>query len=120
MSKKTLSGLIRISDDVISTIAGIAALDTPGIASMSGGISEGLTKRLRGKNAIKGVFVEVMESEAVINLHVIVNYRTNIQAVCRDLQENVREAVETMTGLRVVNVNVIVESLYIELQQHNH
>ncbi|MBA2939508.1 Asp23/Gls24 family envelope stress response protein [Paenibacillus sp. CGMCC 1.16610] len=115
MSKKTSYGLIRISNDVISTIAGIAALATPGIASMSGSISEGLTKRFRGKNAIKGVFVEVLESEATINLHVIVNYRTNIQAVSRELQENVRESVENMTGLRVVNVNVIVESLLIEL-----
>lgn len=108
------SGIIRISDDVISIIAGLAALDTLGIASMSGGISEGLTKRLSGKNAKKGVFVEVMESEAAIHLRVIVNYGINIQDVCRDLQENVREAVENMTGLRVVEVNVKVESLAVK------
>ena len=56
MSDKSQSGIIRISDDVISIIAGLAALDTPGIASMSGGISEGLTKRMSGKSAKKGVF----------------------------------------------------------------
>lgn len=114
MFEKSQSGIIRISDDVISIIAGLAALDTPGIASMSGGIPEGLTKRLSGKNSKKGVFVEVMESEAAIDLRVIVNYGTMIQDVCRDLQENVREAVENMTGLRVVEVNVKVESLAVK------
>lgn len=114
MSEKSQSGFIRISDDVISIIAGLAAQDTPGIASMSGGIPEGLTKRLSGKNAKKGVFVEVMESEATIHLRVIVNYGTIIREVCRDLQENVREAVENMTGLRVVEVNVKVESLAVK------
>lgn len=114
MSEKSQSGIIRISDDVISIIAGLAALDTPGIASMSGGISEGLTKRMSGKNAKKGVFVEIMESEAAIDLRVIANYGIMIQDVCRDLQENVREAVENMTGLRVVEVNVKVESLAVK------
>lgn len=117
LSEKSLSGLIRISDDVISTIAGLAAIDTPGIVSISSSISEGLTKRLNGKNAKKGVFVEVMESETSINLRVIVNYGTNIQAICRDLQENVREAVENMTGLRVVKVNVKVESIAIKKEE---
>ncbi|MCY9695916.1 Asp23/Gls24 family envelope stress response protein [Paenibacillus alginolyticus] len=114
MSEKSQSGIIRISDDVISIIAGLAALDTPGIASMSGGISEGFAKRMSGKNAKNGVFVEVMESEAAIHLRVIVNYGTMIQDVCRDLQENVRKAVESMTGLRVVEVNVRVESLVVK------
>jgi uncharacterized alkaline shock family protein YloU len=117
LSDKSQSGFIRISDDVISIIAGLAALDTPGIASMSGGISEGLTKRLSGKNAKKGVFVEVMESEAAIHLRVIVNYGTKIKDVCLDLQENVREAVENLTGLRVVEVNVKVESLAVKEEE---
>jgi uncharacterized alkaline shock family protein YloU len=117
LSDKSQSGFIRISDDVISIIAGLAALDTPGIASMSGGISEGLAKRMSGKNAKKGVFVEVMESEAAIHLRVIVNYGTMIQDVCRDLQENVREAVENLTGLRVVEVNVKVESLAVKEEE---
>ncbi|WP_261303967.1 Asp23/Gls24 family envelope stress response protein [Paenibacillus andongensis] len=114
MPEKSQYGVIRISDDVISIIAGLAAQDTPGIASMSGGISEGFTKRLSGKNAKKGVLVEVIESEAAIQLRVIINYGTNIQQVCRDLQENVREAVENMTGLRVMEVNVKVESLAVK------
>ncbi|MDQ1913147.1 Asp23/Gls24 family envelope stress response protein [Paenibacillus sp. GD4] len=111
MSEEIQTGLIRISDDVVATIAGLAALETPGIAAMSGGISEGLAKRLSGKNVQRGVSVEVGQVEAAIDLRVIVNYGSKIQEVCRDLQENVREAVENMTGLSVVEVNVKVEGV---------
>lgn len=111
MSEEIQTGIIRISDDVVSTIAGLAALETPGIAAMSGGISEGLAKRLSGKNVQKGVSVEVGQVEAAIDLRVIIHYGSKIQEVCRDLQLNVREAVENMTGLTVVEVNVKVEGV---------
>jgi uncharacterized alkaline shock family protein YloU len=111
MSELIDTGNIRISDDVVATIAGLAALETPGIAGMSGGISEGLAKRLSGKNVQKGVSVEVGQVEAAIDLRVIVHYGSKIQEVCRDLQVNVREAVENMTGLSVVEVNVKVEGV---------
>lgn len=104
-------GLIRISDDVVATIAGLAALETPGVTAMSGGISEGLAKRLSGRNAQKGVTVEVGQLEAAIDLRIVVQYGMPIQEVGRKLQENVREAVENMTGLRVVEVNVKVEGV---------
>jgi len=105
------SGTIRISDDVVATVAGLAALDTPGIAAMSGGISEGWAKRLSGKNAQRGVTVEVGEREAAVDLRVIVQYGVAIHDVCWQLQERVREAVESMTGLKVVEVNVKVEGV---------
>lgn len=105
------SGTVRISDDVVATVAGLAALDTPGIAAMSGGMSEGWAKRLTGKNAQKGVAVEVGEREAAIDLRVIVHYGVAIHDVCWQLQERVREAVQTMTGLTVVEVNVKVEGV---------
>ncbi|PYI54404.1 Asp23/Gls24 family envelope stress response protein [Paenibacillus flagellatus] len=111
MSAENQTGMIRISDDVVATIAGLAALETPGVAAMSGGISEGLAKRLSGKNVQKGVSVEVGQLEAAIDLRVIVNYGSKIQEVCRSLQENVKEAVENMTGLNVVEVNVKVEGV---------
>ncbi|MFD2612895.1 Asp23/Gls24 family envelope stress response protein [Paenibacillus gansuensis] len=111
MSEVNETGLVRISDDVVATIAGLAALETPGVAAMSGGISEGLAKRLSGKNAQRGVTVEVGQLEAAIDLRVIVHYGSRIQEVCRDLQENVKEAVENMTGLLVVEVNVKVEGV---------
>ncbi|MFD1955094.1 Asp23/Gls24 family envelope stress response protein [Paenibacillus thailandensis] len=111
MTEDLQSGIIRISDDVVSTIAGLAALETPGIAAMSGGISEGLAKRLSGRNVQKGVSVEVGQLEAAIDLRIIVHYGIPIQEVCRQLQLNVREAVENMTGLNVVEVNVKVEGV---------
>ncbi|BBH19623.1 alkaline-shock protein [Paenibacillus baekrokdamisoli] len=111
MTEELQTGIIRISDDVVATIAGLAALETPGIAAMSGGISEGLAKRLSGKNAQKGVSVEVGQLEAAVDLRIIVQYGIPIQEVCRQLQENVREALENMTGLHVVEVNVKVEGV---------
>ncbi|SFL48237.1 Uncharacterized conserved protein YloU, alkaline shock protein (Asp23) family [Paenibacillus sp. 1_12] len=111
MSEEIQTGIIRISDDVVSTIAGLAALETSGIAAMSGGISEGLAKRLSGKNVQRGVSVEVGQVEAAIDLRVIVNYGSKIQEVCSELQQNVRDAVENMTGLSVVEVNVKVEGV---------
>ena len=104
-------GAIRIADDVVAKIAGMAALETPGIAAMSGGLSEGWGKRLSGKNVQKGVIVEVGQLEAAIDLRILVLYETPIHEVCRMLQQNVREAVENMTGLRVVEVNVKVEGV---------
>lgn len=111
MTEELQTGLIRISDDVVATIAGLAALETPGIAAMSGGISEGLAKRLSGKNVQKGVSVEVGQTEAAIDLRIIVHYGIPIQEVCRQLQLNVRESVENMTGLLVVEVNLKVEGV---------
>lgn len=104
-------GTIRISDDVVATIAGLAALETPGIAAMSGGISEGLAKRISGKNVQKGVSVEVGSEEAVVDLRIVVEYGSKIHQVCRTLQENVKESLEAMTGLRVMEVNVKVEGV---------
>ncbi|TCZ79446.1 Asp23/Gls24 family envelope stress response protein [Paenibacillus albiflavus] len=111
MSEQSQSGIIRISDDVVATIAGLAAMETPGIAGMSGGMSEGLAKLLTGKNVQKGVTVEVGQVEAAIDLRVIVQFGSKIHEVCRDLQQNVREALENMTGLTVVEVNVKVEGV---------
>lgn len=111
MLEDTQTGSIKISDDVVATIAGLAALDTPGIAAMSGGISEGLAKKLSGRNVQKGVSVEVGQLEAAVDLRVIVNYGSKIHEVCRDLQINVKDAIINMTGLSVVEVNVKVEGV---------
>ncbi|RUS48332.1 Asp23/Gls24 family envelope stress response protein [Cohnella sp. AR92] len=111
MTDELQQGLVRISDDVVATIAGLAALETPGVAAMSGGISEGLAKRLSGRNVQKGVSVEVGQVEAAIDLRVVVQYGIPIHEVGMRLQDNVREAVQNMTGLRVVEVNVKVEGV---------
>lgn len=104
-------GQVRIADDVVAVIAGIAATETDGIAGMSGGITEGLSRRVSGKNVTRGVNVEVGELEAAIDLRVVVQYGVKIHEVSRELQYNVKQAVESMTGLNVIEVNVKVEGV---------
>ncbi len=104
-------GVIRIADDVVAIIAGLAATKVKGIASMSGGMTEGIAKRVSGKNMTLGVDVEVGQVETAIDLRVIVEYGVRIHDVCRNLQMEVKEAVESMTGLKVVEVNVKVEGV---------
>lgn len=104
-------GVIRIANDVVAVIASIVATEIDGIASMSGGIVEGLAKKVSGKNAQKGIQVAVGEVEAVIDLRVIVYFGEKIDEVCKILQRKVKEAVESMTGLHVLEVNVKVEGV---------
>ncbi len=120
MAEVEQGGMIRISDDVVSTIAGLAALETSGVAAMSGGISEGLAKRLSGKQVQRGVTVEVGQLEAAVDLRIIVQYGSKIHEVCRELQENVKEAVENMTGLTVVEINVKVEGVAFNEEDQQH
>jgi uncharacterized alkaline shock family protein YloU len=103
-------GLIQISDNVVATIAGLAALETPGVAGMAGGIGS-ITKLLQGKNEQRGVSVEVGQLETIIELSVIIKYKMKIQEVCRNLQHHVIEQVEHMTGLKVKQVIVKVEGV---------
>ncbi len=104
-------GIVKIADDVVAVIAAIAAAETDGVASMSGGIVEGLARRVSGRNVHKGVHVEVGEVEAAIDLRVILHYGVKIDEVCKKLQYVVKDTVETMTGLRVIEVNVKVEGV---------
>ena len=108
------SGKIVFADDVIATIAALAAADVEGVAGMSGGVVEGLTERLGMRNITKGVKVEVGTEEAAVDLYLVLNYGINIPDVCRAVQENVKKAIETMTGLRVVEVNVHVQGVKFE------
>lgn len=112
--KSADSGKIIFADDVIATIAALAAADVQGVASMSGGVVEGLTEKLGKKNLTKGVKVEVGTEEAAVDIFVNVRYGFAIQNVCKNLQEAIKTAIETMTGLRVVEVNVFVQSVVFE------
>ncbi|MCR6545957.1 Asp23/Gls24 family envelope stress response protein [Dehalobacterium formicoaceticum] len=104
-------GTIRIADDVVAVIAGLAATEVEGVAGMSGGIAGGIVEMLGRKNLAKGVKVEVGEKEAAIDIFVIVLYNVRIPDVALKIQENVKKAIETMTGLKVVEVNVHVQGV---------
>ena len=104
-------GSIKISDDVVKVIAGLAAVEVEGVTAMSGGIAGGIAERLGRKNLSKGVKADVGEKEALIDLFVIVDYGARIQDVANKIQSNVKTAVENMTGLRVLQVNVNVQGV---------
>ena len=104
-------GSVRIGDEVVSMMAGIAALEIPGIAGMSGGIAGGIAELLGRKNLSKGVKVEVGEKEASVDLYIIIKYGERIPDVAIAVQENVKKQIETMTGLSVIEVNVHVQGV---------
>ena len=107
-------GAIKITDEVVAIIAGIAATDVPGVAGMSGGIAGGIAEALGRKNLSKGVKVEAGEKEAAIDLYIIVEYGFRIPDVAWSIQEKVKKAVETMTGLNVIEVNIHIQGVNIE------
>jgi uncharacterized alkaline shock family protein YloU len=104
-------GSIRIADEVVSIVAGLAATEIEGVANMSGGIAGGIAEALGRKNLSKGVKVEVGEEETAIDLFLIARYGARIPDVSWAVQENVKRAVEEMTGLKVKQVNVHVQGI---------
>ena len=105
-------GSIRIADEVVEVIAGLAASEVEGVVGMSGGIVGDLANMLgRNKNLSKGVKVEVGEHEVAVDLFIVVEYGVSIPDVALSVQEAVKEAIESMTGLKVVEANVHVQGV---------
>ncbi|AIS52376.1 hypothetical protein TKV_c12050 [Thermoanaerobacter kivui] len=111
LTEKQELGTIKISEEVVSVIAGLAATEVPGVAGMSGGVVNGISEMLGRKNLGKGVKVEVGEKEAVVDLYLIVDYGVRIPEVAWNVQENVKNSIESMTGLKVVEVNIHVQGV---------
>ncbi|MFX4260790.1 Asp23/Gls24 family envelope stress response protein [Pelotomaculum propionicicum] len=109
--KGSRQGTIKISEEVVTTIAGLAAAEVAGVAGMSGGIAGDLVEKLGRKNLSKGIKAEVSDTEATIDINAIVDYGVNIHEVALELQNSVKNAIENMTGLDVVNVNVNIQGL---------
>lgn len=107
-------GQIKIADEVVGIIAGLAATEVSGVAGMSGGLAGGIAEMLGRKNLSKGVKVEVGERETAIDLYIIVEYGVKIPDVSWEIQEGVKTAVETMTGLNVIEVNINIQGVNIE------
>ncbi len=99
----TPSAKITYANEVVAIIAGLAANEVEGIAGMC---SVGGNILNKNRNVTKGVKVEIGTEEAAVDLYVIVEYGTPIQRASMDAQENVRKAIESMTGLHVVRVDV--------------
>lgn len=109
-------GTITYANEVIATIAGVAANEIDGIAGMcvSGGFGEILG---RNRSITKGVKVEVGSQEAAVDLYIVVEYGQPIQKVASEVQENVRKALESLTGLHVVRVDIHVQGVSFEKEK---
>jgi uncharacterized alkaline shock family protein YloU len=104
-------GNVRIADEVIASIAGIAATDVTGVVGMSAGLIGGMAEMMGKKNPSKGVKVQVGEREVAVDVYVIIEYGQRIPDVAMEVQEKVKEAIESATGLTVVEVNVHVQGV---------
>ena len=105
-------GNVKISVDVIATVASIATNEIKGVAGMSGNALGGIADILGGKKSKgKGVKVEISENSCVIDLNIVVDYGVRIPDIAWDVQENVKNSVESMTGMTVTKVNIHVEGI---------
>ncbi|NLO96759.1 MAG: Asp23/Gls24 family envelope stress response protein [Peptococcaceae bacterium] len=109
---ETQLGKIEITEEVIATIAGAAAIECYGLVGMaSRKISDGVSGLLKRENLSKGVTVTFQEDMVIIDLYIIVGYGIKISEVASNVMERVRYTVETMTGLKVSEVNVNVQGV---------
>lgn len=106
VNEQTREDKIKISEEVIATIAGIAASENENLASMGGGFVDGLAGMLGKKSPGRGIKVEMKDNLVAIDLSVVMQYGCKIHEVARDLQTRVRDAVEGMTGMVVNSINV--------------
>ncbi len=106
--------IVEIADDVIQVIAGLAASRTEGVVAMSGGVAGGIAERLGRKNMSKGVKAEIADGQVAIDVYIIAKYGVQLDQLFRQVQKNVKEAVENMTGLVVERVNVHTQGLAME------
>jgi len=99
-------GSVKIADDVIAMIAGLAAMEVDGVSAMAGNISKELMSKVGMRNLAKGVKVEILGKRVIVDMSIIVNYGFNIPAISQKVQQKVRTAIENMTGLTVTDVNL--------------
>ena len=109
--KEDKIGEIRVADDVVSIIAGLAATEVEGVGSLAGNITNEIVAKTGIKNLSKGVHVDVMDGIVTVDLDLNIKYGYAIPEVSGNVQERVRTAIETMTGLEVGTINVRIASV---------
>ena len=103
---------IEISGDVIAVIAGVAVSEVQGVSGMAGGFAGGISEVLSGKkNLAKGIKVDKEDEKVKIDVNIIVEYGSRIPDVAFEIQNRVKKSVESMTGLKVEEVNVHVQGV---------
>ncbi len=99
-------GTVKIADDVVAMIAGIAATEVDGVSAMAGNITNELMSKVGVNKLSKGVKVDVLGEDVRVDLALTMEYGYNIPTTCKKVQEKVKVAVENMTGLNVSDVNI--------------
>ena len=102
---------VQIADEVVTIIAGLAATEVDGVASMAGNITNELVSKLGMKNLSKG---EIVDSVVSVDLTLNIEYGMNILETSKKVQEKVKAAIENMTGLEVADVNIHIASVDME------
>ena len=109
-------GEVRIADEVVAIIAGLAATEVDGVDSMAGNITNELVGKLGMKNLSKGVKVDVTEEHVSVDLSLNIKYGYNIPDVSERVQDRVKSAIENMTGLTVLDVNIRIAGVNVNEQ----
>lgn len=111
-------GNIKISVDVVASIAGNETKEIEGVAGMYSSFAGGIAEMLGGKkNPSKGVKVDMGETSVAIDLYIVVHYGVRIPELAWEIQERVKKSVETMTGMDVTKVNIHIEGVSFEQEQ---
>ena len=105
-------GDVRIADEVVAIIAGLAATEVDGVSSMAGNITNEIVSKLGMKNLSKGIMIEIMDNEVKVDVAINIAYGYSIPEVSAKVQDKVKAAIENMTGLTVAVVNVRIASRY--------
>ena len=107
-------GQVQIADEVVTIIAGLAATEVDGVASMAGNITNELVSKLGVKNLSKGVKVTVLEGVVTVDLTLNIEFGKNILEVSKKVQDKVKSSIENMTGLEVADVNIRIAGVDME------
>ncbi|WP_456278335.1 Asp23/Gls24 family envelope stress response protein [Bacillus sp. AK128] len=114
----TSLGKVEIAPEVIEVIASIASSEVEGVASMRGNFASGVVERLGKKNHGKGVKVELTDEGITLDVYVTMNFGVSIPKVAKNIQDNVRQTLSTMTALEIDEVNIHVVGVQFENQKH--
>ena len=104
-------GAVQIADDVVAMIASLAATEIEGVSAMAGNITNELMSKVGVKNLNRGVKVDVLGRNVVVDLTITMDYGYNIPATCQKVQMRVKNAIENMTGLNCTDVNVRIAAI---------
>ena len=99
-------GEVKIADEVVAIIAGLAAMEVEGVSSMTGNATRELVSKFGMKSLSKGVKVDVLDGIVTVSLVLNLNHGYSIKDTTQRVQEKVKAAIENMTGLEVADVNI--------------